>query len=232
MLVMLNLLLNLVLFAAVQGLLNGGTGSHGHEPARLAHQIGASTVKILSSTEVERLRAQVAVAKVDPNAIDLTAAQPCLELGDFAAPETARVEAALNALNLGERLTVHTVEVPSGYAVLIPPLKSRADAERRVTELRKAGISNATVITSETAHLKFAVQLGPVRSAEAAATYVKELAAQGVRDARVADTPTLVKSTRYQLRQLEAPTVESLSELAQAQKATFFRRCTPDEGEN
>ena len=59
----------------------------------------------------------------------------CQEWGDFSGPDLARAEAALSALQLGNKLSNRQIERDIGYWVYIPPLKNKAAVKKKVSEL-------------------------------------------------------------------------------------------------
>lgn len=82
------------------------------------------------------------------------------------------------------------------YLVFLDPLLSKEAAEQRRDELVAGGISTAQVITSGL--LKNGVQLGLVRTAEAAESRRLELLEQGIDQSHIG--PLSVTTSRYQAR--------------------------------
>ncbi len=79
------------------------------------------------------------------------------------------------------------------YLVFLDPMATKEDAERRRDELVASGLSTAQVITSGL--LKNGVQLGLVRTAQAAESRRLALLEQGIEEARIG--PLSVTTSRY-----------------------------------
>lgn len=218
------ILVNLALFAWQQGVF-GRYAESGREPERIARQIEADRFRVLSEAEVKTLRERATSAPRAAGApLDLTAAQACVEFGDFAAADVSRAETALIKLGLGARQTARTVEMPGGYLVYMPPLKTRADADKRLEELRKLGVRDVAVITE--GPLRFGLGLGSYRDAEAARAQLAVIEKSGAKGARVADKPSTINVTRFQLREIDAPTAVQLAAIQKEFPAQTLRPCT------
>ncbi len=69
-----------------------------------------------------------------------TAPAPCLEWGYLAGPDVvARADAAIARLDLPQTLVQRVVADVGGYWVYIPPRKNKADADRKIAELKTLG---------------------------------------------------------------------------------------------
>mgnify|MGYP006282764123 CR=1 FL=1 len=141
--------------------------------------------------------AQIALLQISPDKVRLmnagavppaanrektALAQVCVEWGVFNGEEAERAAAALARLELGERLTRR--DGGSSFWVHIPPLKSRADAEKKVGEVRNLGVADYYVVPEGAQ--QFAISLGVFRSEEAANNHLAQLRAKGIRSALVA----------------------------------------------
>jgi len=216
-------LINLALFAWQQGVF-GRYAESGREPERIARQIEADRFRVLSESEVKTLRERATPPpRASGASLDLTAAQACVEFGDFVGADLARAETALIKLGLGARQTTRTVDLPGGYLVYMPPLKTRAEADRRLDELRKLGVKDVAVITD--GPLRFGVGLGSYRDAEAARAQLAVIEKSGAKGARVADKPSTISVTRFQLREIDAPTAAQLAAIQKEFPAQSLRPC-------
>jgi hypothetical protein len=214
-------LLNVVLFAWQQGVF-GQPVERGREPERVARQIEPERVRVLTERDVQVLRER---ARQQGSAgPDLNAAQACLEFGDFPPTDAPRAEKALLAVVPAARLTVRTLEAPGGYLVFVPPMKTRAEVDRRADELRELGVKDMQVI-GDNGPLKFAIGLGSFRDAEAAKAHLGALEKLGVKGARVSDKPTPASVTRFQLRELDAGVVKQLAPLRAEFPGHQLRAC-------
>lgn len=217
-------MLNLALFAWQQGAF-GRFAESGREPERMARQIEAERFRVLSEAEVRTLRERAAPPpRPAAAALDLTAAQACIEFGDFTAADVARIETALVKFGLGARQSVRTAEVPGGYLVYLPPFKTRAEADTRVQELRKQGVRDISVIAD--GPLRFGLSFGLFREAEAARAHLATVEKSGTKGARVADKPSAITVTRFQLRELDAATTTQIATLQKEFPAQTLRPCT------
>lgn len=104
------------------------------------------------------------------------ATQICLEWGVFSQQELARAQNALKTLQLEEgAITVrNTPEKASKYWVYIPPLKSRAEAQKKQEELKGLGIEESLVMQDNN-KWRHAISLGVFSTQEAADKYLAEL---------------------------------------------------------
>jgi hypothetical protein len=120
----------------------------------------------------------------------------CVEWGAFGAEDAARAAAVLAKIDLGNRLSQR--DSGDSYWVHIPPLKSRADAERKSNEVRGLGITDFFVV-QEAGPAQFAISLGVFKTEEAANNHLAQLRSKGVRSAIVA--PYGVTVTTFVIRE-------------------------------
>lgn len=107
----------------------------------------------------------------------------CLEWGSFAAEDAPRAAAELARFDLGDKLSQREVS-DSGWWVYVPPLQSKAEADRKVSEVKALGISDFYVV-QENSQWRFAVALGTFKTEEAANNRLAQLTQKGVRSAVV-----------------------------------------------
>ena len=220
------LLVNVALYAWQQGAF-GRFVESGREPERLARQIEPDRIRVLSEREVQTLReraSQARAAAATPAPLDLTAAQACVEFGDFPAADLSRAEAALVQLGLGSRQTTRAVEMPGYYMVYLPPFKTRQDADRAVLDLGKRGVKDVVVFND--GPLRLGVVLGSFREAEGAKAQAAALDKLGVKGVHVSEKPTAVVGTRFQLRELDAAAAQQLATIRKEFPAQSVRPCT------
>jgi hypothetical protein len=189
----------------------------------VARQIEPERFRVLTEAEVQTLRER---ATQGGAAFDASSAQSCVEFGDFAAGEVARVEKALAAITPGARINARPVEAPGWYMVYLPPYRSWAEAERRAEELRKLGVKDLMVM-SENSPMKFAISLGSFRDPNAAKAHVASLEKLGVKGVRLSDRAAPAMTTRFQLRDLDAAAAQQLSALRNEYPAQTLRPCPP-----
>jgi sporulation related protein len=134
----------------------------------------------------------------------------CLEWGIFAGPGVAKAEAALAQLELPAAQIERTVTDASGYWVHMPPQKTKAEADRKVRELNKLGVTELVMVT-EPAEWRYAISLGIFRTDEAAQAFLAGLRKQGVRSAVVARRENFLKQVVFYLREPSAATAARLA---------------------
>lgn len=224
-------LANLALYAWQQGVF-GTLPDTGREPGRVAQQIAPERIRVLTPAEVEQLKAKAreqaaakqAQAVFSLAALDLASGQACAEFGDFPINEAARVRARLDALELGDRLSVRSVELPGWIMVYLPPFKTRAEADRAAAELRKQGVRDYVVL-GENTPLRNGIALASFKDPELAKSHLADLEKRGVKGARVAEKPPALQGTRFTIKALDAPTVEKLQALQKDFANAKFAAC-------
>jgi hypothetical protein len=134
----------------------------------------------------------------------------CLEWGIFAGPGVARAEAALAQLDLPAAQIERTVTDAIGYWVHMPPQKTKADADRKVRELNKLGVTELVMVT-DPGEWRYAISLGIFRTDEAAQTFLAGLRKQGVRTAIVSRRENFLKQVVFHVREPSPATVARLT---------------------
>ncbi|HEX7811116.1 MAG TPA: SPOR domain-containing protein [Burkholderiales bacterium] len=149
---------------------------------------------------------------VAPPPAPLATAAPsaCMEWGSFGSGELPRAQVAVDRLALGNRIRRTDVSVTAGYWVYIPPLKSKADMDRKAGELKDLGVLDYYPVL-ETGRWRYAISLGIFRSEEGARRYLASLREKGVRSATVGKREQRVNQTAFLVRD---PTEEDSANLA------------------
>lgn len=199
------LLVNLALLAWQRGVL-GPPPDGGREPQRLERQIAPEKVRVLTAAEAAALHRSTAGAG------NGGASASCLEFGDFDEATAARVQARLAALALGERLQARRVEAPGWFFVYLPPLASRAEAERAAQELRGRGLRDVAVM-GENSALANGLLLGSFRERETALRQQEDLVRRGVKEARVTERATTATATRFEIHEVGSALARELAEI-------------------
>jgi hypothetical protein len=134
------------------------------------------------------------------------ASQPvaCVEWGTFGGGEVARAQAAIDRLALGERVRRIEVAVTVDYWVYIPPLKTRAEMDRKVNELANLGIAEYYPVL-DPGRWRHAISLGIFRSEDGAKKFLAGLRKKGVRSAVVGNREQRVSQSAFLVKE---PTVE------------------------
>lgn len=171
------------------------------EPGRQQKQLFPEKIKLLTPQQV--------VALGPAKAAQL--ANVCLEWGSFSDAEKASVLAALEPLQLGKQLSQRRVESTSAYWVYVPPLPSKAAAERRVVELRAQGLNDFFILTEGAQ--KNAISLGVFKTEDAADKFLEMVKAQGVKNARSGTRTQTIQQTILVLRDPQPAQTEQLQRL-------------------
>lgn len=133
-----------------------------------------------------------------PERKDVARPQPglvCLEWGVFAADEIARATAALDKFALGDKVAQR--DAGDSYWVYIPPLKTRADADKKAGELKARGITDFSVV-QDNDPWQFTISLGIFKTEEAANNFLAQLRQKAVRSAVAG--PRGAKSSTFVIR--------------------------------
>lgn len=174
------LVINLLFFAVMQfGSSQSREPMRGHEPVK------AEKIQLLDEP---RKAPEPALAmpempgKQGETAAGGAKAEICLEWGQFSGDELKRAAQALEKLQLGDKLAQHKAEKPGGYWVYVTPRKTLQEAQKKVDELKKMGVSE-TFIIREKSKWQYAVSLGIFSSEEAATKFLNQLREKGVKSA-------------------------------------------------
>ena len=207
------ILANLAYFAYSRVALEGA-GS-GNQVSQL--QINPDRIKLLKAAGGALPETPPAAAKSIPPAAPKPApAVPaaCLEWGIFAGPNVARAEGALAQLELPAGQVERVVTDAGGYWVHIPPLKTKAEVDRKARELRELGVTEFLVV-QDAGQWRNAISLGIFRTDEAAQTFLARLKQQGVRSAIAARRENFLKQVAFHVREPDEATVAQVTALQQ-----------------
>ena len=221
-------LVNLAYFAYGRVVLEG-EGGEGRIPQL---QVAAERIKLLKATEPVPADKPQVPGKVLPPAPPQTAtAAPaaCLEWGIFAGPGVARAERALASLELPEGQVERSVTDAGGYWVYMPPLKNKAEVDRKVRELRDLGVTEFFVV-QDAGQWRNAISLGIFRTDEAAQAFRDGLKQRGVRSASVTRRENFLRQVSFHVREPSEATVARLTALQQEFPGSEMKAgpCPPD----
>ncbi|MGD9942363.1 MAG: hypothetical protein AB7L76_17045 [Burkholderiaceae bacterium] len=117
----------------------------------------------------------------------------------FAAVDDERGRRLREALeSAGAAVSTQRIELGASYLVYVPPSESMTEAQRRLAELRRAGLVD--VFLMQDGPFRLGISLGLFRTEEAARTLVSRVGDLGVPDARVAARPPFTTRVRLQAR--------------------------------
>ncbi len=178
-------LANLIAFSAWYGLLETWLPG-GSEPERLSGQVAPERLKVLSAGVAAKPAApQPALdSRLSPAA---AAAPSCFEAGPLDDAGAERARAWAKSLPDGLQLALDKRADAASFMVFLPPGASAAQAQRRIEQLRKAGVADLFLIGE--GPLRLAVSLGVFRSQEGARSHLDSLVAKGVTGAQIGPVP-------------------------------------------
>ena len=148
------------------------------------------------------------------------AAAACLEWGAFIGPEAVRADAAIAELGLPAAQLKRVAADRPGYWVVIPPLKTRAEAERTAERLKGLGITD---IVLDPPQRRNAISLGILRTEEAAQTLLSAVQKKGVDNAVLELRENFFRRVVFYVREPDAATVAKLSALRAATPGTDIK---------
>lgn len=214
-------LANLVFFTWAYITREGAGG--GNPNARL--EIAPESIKLLKAAgqvvsdrpdKTYKSKAAAPARAVPPVPGKAAASAPaaCMEWGIFAGPAVAKAEAALARLEIAPERIERAVADAGGYWVYMPPLKTRAEADRKLAELKDLGVTEFFVV-QEPAKWRLAISLGIFRTEEAAQAFLVKIRERGVRSAVAARRENFLKQVAFFVREPGDSTVARLTLIQQ-----------------
>ena len=182
------------------------------EPADAAAQIATLQVnpeKIRTVAADVSGAAAVAPVAAPPSATPTVA---CVEWGAFGGPDVARADGALAALALPAESMQRRVTDIDGYWIHMPPMKTKAEVDRRVGELKALGVADVYVV-QDAGPWRNSVSLGLFKSEDAANAELERLRQRGVRSAVVTRREKFLKQVSYFVREPSAATIARITDL-------------------
>ena len=170
------------------------------DAGRMEHQIAPDRIKVVSRGEAPALKA--------PEPPPEPVAPTCLRWNGLGKETSDRLEKLLRERHPAYLLTRETVPGESkGWWVYIPPLGSKAEADRKAAELRQMGIGDYFILPEANPN-RHAISLGIFSSERSGQERLSEVRAKGVRSARLSPRPgqesTLTLYARGPLPEKEA----------------------------
>jgi len=178
------------------------------EAVRLVEQVQPEKIKLLTPQQVAALGPAKVAALADV----------CLEFGPLTESDRTRALADLDSLALGKLLTQKRVETTTSFWVYLPPATSRAEADRRLAELRARGLDDVAVV--DASPQRNAISLGLFQTEEAANNRLAEAQKLGVTNARVGPRQQVIANTMLVIRDPQAQVVAKLRDLMSAYPGT------------
>ena len=164
----------------------------------------------ISPEKIRLIKSTGGVAAAQPRPANAPAA--CVEWGVFAGPDVARADAALGRLELSPTLVQRAVADAGGYWVYIPPLKTKADVDKKLGELKALGVTEFFVVQDATPW-RNAISLGIFRTEEAAKGFLDALRGKGMQSAVAERRENFLRQIAYYVREPTDAIVAKLAEL-------------------
>ena len=178
------------------------------EAVRLVEQVQPEKIKLLTPQQVAALGPAKVAALADV----------CLEFGPLTESDRARALADLDSLALGKLLTQKRIETTTSFWVYLPPAPSRAEADRRVADLRIRGLGDVAVV--DAGPQRNAVSLGLFQTEDAANSRLAEALKLGAANAKVGPRQQVIANTMLVIRDPQAQVVARLRDLMSAYPGT------------
>lgn len=188
----------------------------------------------INPEKIRIVKATGTVSSGKPNPAEQAKAPPpgpaaCLEWGLFAGPDVARAAAAIARLELPQTLVQRVVADVGGYWVYIPPLRSKAEVDKKIGELKALGVTDFFAVQDQTPW-RNAISLGIFKSEEAAKSFLAGLREKGVRSAILERRGNFLKQMAYFVREPGEAMVARLAELQREFPGSEIKAvaCPPD----
>lgn len=146
----------------------------------------------------------------------------CMEWGAFSGAVVARADAVIAELALPAEQVRRVLADASGYWVFIPPLKSRAEAEKAGKALKEFGVTEYSVMLDQNQR-RHAISLGLFRTDEAAQAFLRALQKKGVTDAVAEKRDNFLKEVVFFIREPSEATVAKLAAMRSTLPASEVR---------
>ena len=153
------------------------------------------------------------------SATDAVAMVPCLEWGTFIGPDATRADAAIGELGLAPARIRRVATELTGYWVLIPPLNSKAEAEKAAEALKAQGVTDYSVV-GDPPQRRNAISLGIFRTEEGAQNMLTAARAKGVANAVIEQRENFFRQVIFYVREPNEATVARLAALRAAMPGT------------
>lgn len=190
------LLINVLLFAL--GLAGVGSGQRG-DTSRLANQLSPERIRIVAPASQPAPAAPAAVpaasgAPAEPQASALA----CHRWEGLSAEQAQRIAELAAGADLKADIVAQPVGEPTSFWVHLPPAADRDILQKRVAELKQAGVSDYFVV-QEKGPQQLAVSLGLFKTRGPANDLLERLRGKGIADARIEERGAITK-TKLDLR--------------------------------
>lgn len=201
------LLINILFFSIMESGRSHGTESmRGHEPVKADKIILLAVPPKAPAAEVAIKSGVGAPPEVKP--------EICLEWGSFTGETLKHVSQALDKLQLGEKLMQHKAEKSGGYWVYVTPRKSLQEAQKKMEELKRAGVRESYILR-ESSTMQYAISLGIFSTVEASNKFLSQMRDKGVKSAVSGPRTQEIDATVFQIKDSSESMTTQLTKLKQ-----------------
>ena len=169
-------------------------------------EITPEKIRILGATNVPSTRLPTKATDEDAVKAKPKITAACLEWGSFIGTEIQRAEAAITEAGLPAASLQRVINDLPGHWVLIPPQKTRAEANALVQELKALNIADYSLV-QDPPERRNAISLGIFRTEEAAQTLLGALRKRGLDKAVVERREKFFRQAVFYLREPNADAV-------------------------
>lgn len=181
------------------------------EPERLSQQVRADELRLVLPDEISRSvktpvvpKPSSAMTTINPAemALAIEKRNTCLDIGSFSKEQSTQFEQLLSNLSIKAENIQKTSQAEGGpYMVMIPPSSSKAEADKKIGEVKASGIDNFFLI-QEPGKFKWAISLGVFKTLDAAASYAANVKQKGLASVQVAPRGNAKEKINYKLTNL------------------------------
>jgi len=184
-LVFLLVLGNLLFFAFAGGYIQRADNP---DAGRFAQQLAADRVRIVGHGLTPPAHGAAEIRPVETELAPVPL-ELCLLWGPLPANDADQLASTLAEKLAGVRVERRAVAAEkNGWWVMVPPLASKADADKKVGELKELGVKDLFIV-HDTGPSQFAISLGVFSSEARGQVRLSELKAKGVKSARLVSRP-------------------------------------------
>jgi hypothetical protein len=152
----------------------------------------------------------------------------CLEWGTFSVSDATKAEQSLQGLALGDRLSERRIEDTGSWWVYLPPQGSKANADKKIGELKRLGVEDYFVVQDE-GKWHFGISLGIFSSKDAATKQLEAVRAKGVHTAQAAERQTASTRVMVQIRDGGDPAIARVNDVKGNYPGTEAKACAADD---
>lgn len=197
---------NLVFYAWTQGYF--GASDDNHEPQRMAQQLHADKLRILSQNTAPPAKKE---------------ALACRLVNGLTSPEAEALKAAVAAG--GGEAQILPVAEPKMHLVLIGELANKVAAEKKAAELGRFGVAEQTAVELEGG--RFEIVLGSFPAESAAREMLQGLVKRGIKSARIDTRDQAAQKSRVEARGPAAELLRQLPQLIAPYADATIGECAP-----